>query len=106
MDLYSVALSLALLAAGVSMLAALVQWVAARKGNAGADAVPRRVARLAALASLPLVAVSLVFHLFTGHRPGTPEGMTTLAFVLEHKAFAGIVLLAALVLWRLRGVGG
>ena len=49
MDFYSVALSLALLAVGVSMLAALLEWVAARKGNADGGAMRRRVARLGAM---------------------------------------------------------
>jgi hypothetical protein len=60
-----------------------------------------RLARFGALASLPIVAFSLVFHVLTGHRPDTPQGMAVPEFVLEHPSFVVVVVLAALVLWWL-----
>ena len=98
MDLYSAALSLALVAVGISVLAASSAWIAVRATKAEARTWLPRLARIGALASLALVTFSLVFHLLTGHRPGTPQAMAVPEFILEHPSFAVVVVLAALVL--------
>lgn len=100
MDLYSLSLGLALTAVAIAVAAA-VTAIGLRRGPRQARRWPLRLAALGALASLPLVAFSSVFHLLTGHRPGTPADMGPTEFVTEHPAFLVVVALAALVLgWR------
>ena len=101
MDLYSLALALSMVAVGVSVLAGLSALAARRASKKEARTWLPRLALFGALASLPLVAFSLVFHLLTGHRPDTPQGMAVPEFLLEHPSFVVVVVLAALVLWWL-----
>jgi hypothetical protein len=100
LDLYSLTLGLALVAIGVSVLAALSARIGLGKTSAAARTWPARMARVGALASLLLVAFSFLFHLLTGHRPGTPQAMGTTEFVLEHPAFVAVAVVAVLVLCR------
>ena len=103
MDLYSLALGLALVALAVAVLAALSARIGLGKTKAAAMTWAVRLTRLGALASLLFVAFSLLFHLLTGHRPGTPQAMGAAEFVLEHPSFVAVAVIAALVLWWSRG---
>lgn len=106
MDLYSVTLGLALAAAGVSLAAALAARLAISPAKARAGRRVSRWARAGAVASLLLGTFSLVFHLLTGHRPGTPEAMGPAELVLEHPSFVLVFALAVVVLVWLRREGG
>jgi hypothetical protein len=81
--LYSLTLALALLAAGLALLAA--PWVRSR-----------RVAQVAAALALALDGVSLAAHLAVGHRPGSAAALAPAAFLAEHPAFLVVACIGAL----------
>ncbi len=95
MDLYSVALSVSLVAAVASLGLALVGRFAPKL---------RSFALGAAFAALAFVSVSMSIHLVAGHRPGSPTALGPGAYFREHPAFVitAAVAMAALVLLRRR----
>jgi hypothetical protein len=82
-DLYSLTLALALVAAGLALVAA--PW-----------ARHRRAARAAAALALGLAGAALGVHLAFGHRPGSPTALAPPAFLAEHPAFLVVACLVAL----------
>jgi len=98
-DLYSATLGLAIVAFSLSAAAAL----SARLGGRRRAGTRIRLARLGALTSMALALASLLFHLLTGHQPGSPGGMGWAELLVEHPSFAVVAVLAALVLgWSAR----
>jgi hypothetical protein len=82
MDLYSIALGGSMLALGSAALLLVVRRA--------------RLARAGALASLVMVAFSLAVHLPFGHRPGTDDALSPIAFLREHPSFLLVPILAFL----------
>lgn len=92
MDLYAWLLTAAVAAAAIAVLLG----TAIRLDQFGARLV-QWPSLLAAL-SIGLVVVAAVYHLFTGHGPGSPEPLEPIGFLVEHQALAVIVAVALLAL--------
>jgi hypothetical protein len=116
MDLYSLALAGSMLALGTALLATVSQLRRPPAGNAdGGRSAPvllgirrwnlSKVARVAAIVSLFLVALSIGSHLILGHRPGTASALGPMAFLAEHRAFVVIPVIAVVALWVARHRG-
>lgn len=100
MDPYSL-----LLAAGIGAAAlALVLAIAVRVGLYRARLV--QWAPLAAALSVLLVAVAAVFHLLTGHGPGSPAPLEPFAFLDQHLAVLVIPAVALLAVGLGRSPAG
>ncbi len=99
MDFYSTTLSLALATAIAALGLTVIAWFKPRPGG-----TLNRVALTAAVVSLFALCICFLYHLFVGHRPGTPQALSPLAFVREHPALlvAGAVTMVAIAAPRKR----
>ncbi|MDX1388154.1 MAG: hypothetical protein R3344_03140 [Acidobacteriota bacterium] len=99
MDFYSTTLSLALATAIAALGITVISWFKPRPGGR-----LNRLALGAAVVSLFVLCICFLYHLFVGHRPGTPQELAPLAFVREHPALlvAGAVAMIAIAAPRKR----
>ena len=104
MDLYSVTLGLAIAATscavGLTLVSRLPSWRDAESPRR--SAVARNGAAVTGVTALTLVILSAVFHVGTGHTPGSSTALGPAAFLAMHPALAVTVVMAAVPLAVLR----
>ncbi len=103
-DVYSLMLGLAILAAGAALCMSLAEWLPSLRANPlwlRASGV-RRAAGILSVVALLLVASAGVFHLINGHPPGSALALAPGDFFREHPALLTAAALAAGALVLLR----
>lgn len=93
MDVYSATLLIAMVAAGLALLAAIVTRLRAER----ATFTPAQ--QTIGLLSVLLSVLAIGYHLVAGHRPGTPTAMSLPDFVAGHPAPLVTMVVGAAAIW-------